>query len=92
MNTKIETPQGVGTEDLLGRILAASAYPPDWQISDRETEELFQLCNDGLCTLNGDTAPVTITARQLLLLLRSHTEARWPNVRDEPCAPKEDSR
>lgn len=78
-DAKIETPKLVATGDLLGRILAASAYPPDWQISERETEELLRLCNDGLCTTNGDTAPVTVTVRQLLLLLRRHAEARWPN-------------
>jgi hypothetical protein len=47
-------------------------YPEGWELTDQEVSEFFDMCRDGLRTTNGDTAPVTITVRQLLLLLRGY--------------------
>lgn len=61
--------------DWLKSLLLASLYPDDWQITLEEAETIYAQCVAGLCTTNGDTAPVTITARQLLLLLRAHVSS-----------------
>jgi hypothetical protein len=47
-------------------------YPEGCELTDQEVSEFFEMCRDGLRTTNGDTAPVTITVRQLLLLLRGY--------------------
>lgn len=56
-------------DDWRARLLDASNYPTDWWLQPSEVEAMFAQCEAGLCTTNGDTAPVTITTRQLLLLL-----------------------
>jgi hypothetical protein len=51
-----------------------SDYPPSWGLTDHELEGLLEKCKEGLKTTNGDTAPVEVTVRQLLLLLRTQME------------------
>jgi hypothetical protein len=46
-----------------------SSYPPDWQLNDRDTKYFLEEIEKGLSTTNGDTAPITVTARQLILLM-----------------------
>ena len=53
-------------------ILAASAYLTDWRLTDDEVEQMLSQYDDAMRTINGDTGPVMITARQLVLLLRAH--------------------
>ena len=62
------------TTEKTARLWNASNYPKDWQLEDREIEAMFDNCCEGLATTNGDTAPVEVTVRQLLLLLRKILE------------------
>lgn len=52
------------------KLLKWSDYPSDWKLSEKEKEEILNLCLIGLKTTNGDLARITLTARQVLLLLR----------------------
>jgi hypothetical protein len=45
---------------------------PEGKLDEPEITALFKQVEDGMATLNGDTAPCTLTARQLVLLL-NHT-------------------
>ena len=58
--------------ELVAKVEAASEYPSDWQLQDKELASIFELCNEALRTTNGDSGSVQLTARQTLLLLRSH--------------------
>ena len=58
------------TKELKTKIKHLSDYPPAWGLSEKEVENMVESCNKGLATTNGDTSPVTLTVRELLLLLR----------------------
>jgi hypothetical protein len=51
-------------------LLKNSDYNPQNQLSREEIKGLCLRTEEGLKTLNGDTQEITLTVRQLLLLLR----------------------
>ncbi len=53
------------------KIVASSYYPTDGQLDDIDCSDIFARYNEAMSTTNGDTGPVTITARQAILLLRA---------------------
>lgn len=73
--SSITTPPAPHDADWLRNLLAHD-YPDDWKLTVNESERLYQLCEAGLATTNGDTAPVEITARQLILLLQSRVRSK----------------
>lgn len=59
---------------LFNKIAVLATYPSDWQLSENEIEEMIGLAERGLQTINGDSASVTITNRQLLLLIKGYVD------------------
>jgi hypothetical protein len=53
------------------RVAELGTYPKDWQLTHSELDNIVKDCEAGLSTTNGDTAPVTLTVRQVLLLLKN---------------------
>ncbi len=53
------------------KIISESAYPVDNHLDDLDCADIYTQYQEAMKTTNGDTGPVTITARQAILLLRS---------------------
>jgi hypothetical protein len=66
----VDAAETMSATGLLAHINEWSDYPPDCRLTDCDIREIVEQCNAALCTTNGDTGPVTMTARQALLLLR----------------------
>lgn len=60
-----ETVNGIG---------AGSNYPSDWKVSSDEIESLYQEYFRVMSTTNGDSGPIEITARQLIMFLDSYLD------------------
>ncbi|NCY25774.1 MAG: hypothetical protein EBX37_13265 [Alphaproteobacteria bacterium] len=70
--TQAEQEAWVKWQVLRENILTASNYDGDWGLGDGEVGDILRQCEEALRTTNGDTGPVTVTARQMLLLLRTY--------------------
>ncbi len=53
------------------KIISESTYPLDSHLDDIDCAEIYAAYHEAMGTTNGDTGPVTITARQAILLLRA---------------------
>lgn len=58
--------------DTVARISQLSQYPEDWQLTPAEVTQMLADCEAALATTNGDAGEVTLTARQVLLLLNGN--------------------
>jgi len=58
-------------QSYLSGLIARDTRTEYLTLSDRELGDIINDCITGLCTTNGDTAPVTLTERQVAILLRS---------------------
>lgn len=51
------------------RLLSLDKYGSRDLLTQEEVEEMCRRANEGLATMNGDTAGITITVRQFLILM-----------------------
>lgn len=53
------------------KIITEAIYPFDARLDDLDCADIYTQYSAAMKTTNGDTGPVTITARQAILLLRA---------------------
>ena len=53
------------------KIITEAVYPLDSHLDDLDCADIYRKYREAIETTNGDTGPVTITARQAILLLRA---------------------
>jgi hypothetical protein len=70
----VKAVQNVISEHIVNKISSGANYSADWRLTSREIVELYDQYSDALCTMNGDTGKVEITARQLVMLLDAYLD------------------